>query len=361
MGSDGRANLAGLAGRLADGDADSDGETVEMRGLADLAFNDDGDVLYLGSSLGLQVFERDSETGSLALAQSFEDYFRRSVLLWDPHLTRLLVDDCGTWRSFTSDGDDSSLTDGGELTVADDPGRCGDGLFMDTSGSFLYRVGDEHIDLFSVEDSGDLRFVQTHEAAGLRDAVMAGSDSHVYAVVPNALVVYTRDAETGALTRTDGETALSSAETLAIADDDAHLFVFDRNGERTNLFDLEDPASPVSLGDLPRFWQAPFVPGFTNRCPFAALRTDALVADVFCTGSAFVVAWNSNFEFLEGTDYIATTQPDRFNRHVPEFAVPEDMAASPDGLHVYLATPRHGILIFERIGIEDDEAASDGQ
>ncbi|MDE0226848.1 MAG: S8 family serine peptidase [Gammaproteobacteria bacterium] len=349
----------GLVGRLADGDADSDGETVEMRGLADLAFNDDGDVLYLGSSLGLQVFERDSETGGLALAQSFEDYFRRGVLFWDPHQTRLLVDDCGTWRSFTSDGDDSSLTDGRELTVADDPGRCGDGLFMDSSGSFLYRVGDEHIDLFSVEDSGDLRFVQTHEAAGLRDAVMASGDGHVYAVTRNALHVYTRDAETGALTRTDGETALSRAETLAISDDDAHLFVFDRNGERTNLFDLEDPASPVSLGDLPRFWQVPFFSASASRCQFATVRMDALVADVFCTGSAFVAAWDSNFEFLEGTDYIASTQPDRFNRHVPEFAVPEDMAASPDGLHVYLATPRHGILIFERIGSQGDEDESE--
>ncbi len=349
----------GLVGRLADGDADSDGEMVEMRGLNDLAFNGDGDVLYLGSSLGLQVFERDSETGGLALAQSFDDYFRRGVLLWDSHRTRLLVDDCGTWLSFTSDGDDSSLTDDGELTVTDDPGRCGDGLFMDTSGSFLYRVGDEHIDLFSVEDSGDLEFVQTHEAAGLRDAVMAGGDGHVYAVARNALHVYTRDTESGSLTRTDDETALSRAETLAISDDDAHLFVFDWNGERTNLFDLEDPASPVSLGDLPRFWQAPFVPGFTNRCPFATLRKDALVADVFCTGSAFVVAWNSDFEFLEGTDYIGSTQPDRFNSHVPEFAVPEDMAASPDGLHVYLSTPRHGILIFERIGSQGDEDESE--
>lgn len=349
----------GYVGRLSDGDADSDGETVEMRGLAGLAINDDGDVLYLGSSLGLQVFERDSETGSLALAQSFEDYLRRSVLLWDPHRTRLLVDDCGTWRSFTSDGDDSSLAGGGELTVAEDPGRCGDDLFMDTSGSFLYRVGEENIDLFAVEDSGDLRFVQAHEAAGLRNAVIASSDSHVYAVTQNALHVYVRDTETGALTRNDAETGLSSAETLAITDDDAHLFVFDRNGERSNLFSLEDPANPVSLDDLSAFWRTPFVPGFTNRCSFASLRTEALIADVFCASSAFVVEWRSNFEILAGTDYIANTQPDRNNNHVPEFAVPIDMAASPDGLHVYVTTDRHGILIFERIGVEDDTESAD--
>ena len=344
-------------GRLADGDTDSGGETVEMRGLGALAFNESGEVLYLGSSLGLQVFERDSETGSLSLAQSFDDYFRRSALLWDADRTRLLVDDCGTWRAFASAGDDSSLEDGGELTVAEDPGRCGEDLFMDSSGSFLYRIGDEHIDLFAVEDSGDLRFVQTHEAVGLQRAVISNGDGHVYAVTRNALHVYTRDTATGALTRTDAEIALSGAgTTLEISADDAHLFVFDRNGERTSLFQLEDPANPVLLDDLPAFWQRPFFGGSSNTCSFASLREGSLIADVFCASSAFVVEWRSLFKFLAGTDYIANTQPDRFNNHVPDFAFPEDMAASSDGLHVYLTTDRHGILIFERIGGETADA-----
>ena len=350
----------GYVGRLADGDADSDGETVEMRGLGDLAFNGDGDVLYLGSSLGLQVFERDSETGRLALAQSFGDYFRRSVLFWDARRTRLLVHDCGTWRSFTSGGDDSSLADGGELTVAGDPGRCGNGLFADTSASFLYGTGDGHIDLFAVEASGDLRFVETQPLSRLRRAVISNDDSHVYAVTQNALHVYTRDSETGALTSTDAETGLSwPVETLAISDDDAHLFVFDRYGERTNLFQLEDPANPVSLDDLPAFWQRPFFGSLDYACPFASVRNDALIADVVCASSAFVVKWRSNFEILAGTDYIANTQPDRNNNHVPDFASPPGMAPSPDGLHIYLSTDRHGILIFERIGMEDDTESTD--
>ena len=348
-------------GRLADGDTNSGGETVEMRGLGDLEFNESGEVLYLGSSLGLQVFERDSDSGSLSLAQSFDDYFRRSALLWDAHQTRLVVEDCGTWRKFESDGDDSSLEDGGELTVADDPGRCGEDLFMDSAGSFLYRIGEEHIDLFSVDDSGDLAFVQTHEAVGLQRAVISNGDSHVYAVTRSALHVYTRNTETGVLTRTDAKTALSwGGETLAISGDDAHLFVFDRNGERTNLYQLEDPANPVLLDDLSAFWQRSFFE--SNTCSFASLRDDALIADVFCASSAFVVEWRSTFKFLAGTDYIANTQPDRFNNHVPDFAFPEDMAASSDGLHVYLTTDRHGILIFERIGGEtdDDESQSSG-
>ncbi len=343
-------------GELADGDTDSGGETVEMRGLGNLAFNESGEALYLGSSLGLQVFERDSETGGLSLAQSFEDYFRRSALLWDTHRTRLLVDDCGTWRAFAQVGDDSTFEDRGELTVAEDPGRCPEDLFMDTSGSSLYRIGDEHIDLFAVENSGDLRFVQTHEAVGLRRALISSSDSHVYAVTDNALHVYARATETGALTRTDAEIALSgTGETLAISADDAHLFVFDRSGERTSLFQLEDPANPVLLDSLGAFWERPLFGASSNTCSFASLREGTLIADVFCASSAFVVQWRSLFKFLAGTDYIANTQPDRFNNHVPDFAFPVDMAASPDGLHVYLTTDRHGILIFERVGGETDD------
>ena len=97
--------------------------------------------------------------------------------------------DCGTWRTFTSDGDGSSLTDGGGLTVTEDPGRCGDDLFADTSGSFLYGIGDGHIDLFAVEESGDMRFVETQELSGLRSAVISNGNSHVYAVTQNALHV----------------------------------------------------------------------------------------------------------------------------------------------------------------------------
>ena len=314
-------------------------------------------MLYLTSSLGLQVFERDSGTGSLSLAQSFDGYFRRGVPLWDSHRKRLLVDDCGTWRAFSSDHEDASLEDEGELSVADDPGRCGDDLFMDSSGSFFYRVGYARIDLFEVEDSGGLRFVQTHEAAGLRRAFISNGDSHVYAITRDTLQVYTGDTETGELTRTDTETDLSwGTETLAISGDGGHLYVFGRAGERANLFRLEDPVNPVFLDDLPAFWQRSFPASLNNVCRFAGVRKDELVADVICAGSAYVVEWDSTFEFLAGTDYISHTQPDRSNNHVPEFGAPTDMAASPDGRHVYLAADRHGILIFERIGaLADDE------
>ena len=178
-----------------------------------------------------------------------------------------------------------------------------------------------------------------------------------HAVTPNALQAYARDAETGALTQNDAEIALSSAETLAITADDAHLFVFDNNGTRANLFSLEDPDNPASLDDLSAFWQTSFLSQLYNVCSFASIRREALVADVFCADSAYVAEWRSNVKALAGTDYISHTQPDRNNHPIPEFAFPQGMAASPDGVHVYITTPQHGVLIFERIGVDAEPAA----
>ena len=53
------------AGRLADGDLDTNGTSVQLRSPSSLALNDRGTALYAASRLGLQVFERDPGTGNL--------------------------------------------------------------------------------------------------------------------------------------------------------------------------------------------------------------------------------------------------------------------------------------------------------
>ena len=61
-------------GRLADGDRDAKGNSVEIRTPLSLALNGRGTALYAASRLGMQVFERDLETGGLTLVQSLEDH-----------------------------------------------------------------------------------------------------------------------------------------------------------------------------------------------------------------------------------------------------------------------------------------------
>ena len=335
-------------GRLADGARDSNGHPVEIRGPGNLALHGDGEALYLASALGLQVFERIPATGALNFLQLLEGDLQRSLLLWDAHRTRLLADDCGTWRSFGPVGGGRALEDKGELTAVGEPGTCGNHLLMDSHGSFVYRIGNDRVDLFAVEESGDLRFVQLYENGRLQRALISNTGSHVYAVTENSLISFERDAETGALTRTDSETSLSwRGEALAISDDDAYLFVFDNFGQQTNVFQLEDPSNPRRIQSLPRFWDAGYF-SFQNRCRFAVKRNEVLAVDVFCPSSAFSVQWHPSDGELAGTDYLSNRQADRYNNAVPDFGPPEDMAVSPDGGHVYLSTPSHGILTFAR-------------
>ena len=61
------------AARLADGDLDASGTSVQLSGPSSLAFNGRGTALYVASKLGLQVFERDPRTGGLTFVQLLED------------------------------------------------------------------------------------------------------------------------------------------------------------------------------------------------------------------------------------------------------------------------------------------------
>lgn len=142
--------------------------------------------------------------------------------------------------------------------------------------------------------------------------------------------------------------------------DDAHLYVFDQRGERTNLFSLEDPLNPKRLATLPQFWPTAFRGGnWETHCQFADLRSNAAV-DVFCAGLAFTARWDAEAGRLAGTDWISALQSDRFNGPpMPDFRAPEGLAVSPDDRHIYLSTPQHGILTFGRDSPpgEDGDAA----
>ena len=52
---------------------------MELRPPLSLAFNGRGTALYAASRLGMQVFERDAETGALTLVQSLQDYDLKAV------------------------------------------------------------------------------------------------------------------------------------------------------------------------------------------------------------------------------------------------------------------------------------------
>ena len=338
-------------GQLADGTADAAGNTVEIRGPGDLAMHADGSALYLASAIGLQVYERDTATGRLRDAQLLEGDldFGRAAMIWDTDGDRLLVNDCGSWRSFTRVADGPELEDAGEVAVEDDPGTCPNQLLLAAAGSSLYRIGGQSIEHFAVEQGGGLRFVQAFEDQFVR-AVLSNDGEYLYAAGRPRLTVFERDTETGALEESDFEHAISWYRSeplpMAITDDDSHLFLFDNSGERANLFSLADPASPERLARLWKFWQAPYQ---SNRCRFADARGETVGVDVVCPGLAFTVQWDEEAGALAGTDFVSAGGFDRFNGPaLPDFGTPLGLAASPDDRHLYVTTPVHGILIFGR-------------
>ena len=256
------------AGRLDDGAPDANGNPVALSDPGDLAFNSTGTALYVGTALGLRVFERNPETGDLALVQSLEGNVSDSALIWDPRREELYAHDCGTWRRFVPvDGTHRTLRDAGTLTITGSAQRaapCGD-VLMDAEGSFLYVFGRGggalqvlafNFPIFSGITGGSLRPVQTVEIdAAVMSALISNSGRHVYVLTWNALLVFTRNPGTGELAQVGTVGDLWGAEALAISDDDRHLFVFDEFGNQTSLFQLDDPSNPQFLDTPAAIWE----------------------------------------------------------------------------------------------------------
>ena len=356
------------AARLADGDLDASGTSVQLSGPSSLAFNGRGTALYVASKLGLQVFERDPRIGGLTFVQLLEDDgLEDASLIWDPHRDQLYAHRCGTWRRFAPlDETQRELEDEGTISISGDPpdaAECGTGVFgdvfMDEAGSFVNAVlpSAGRLQVLALDAEGDLRHVQTVEVFGLKRAVISNGGSHVYAVTDSSLLVFRRNANTGRLTQTAYRTSLTwRAEALAISSDGRNLFVFDDNGKRTRVFQLEDdPSNPRELGILPPFWRESFPwDHWNNRCGFARVRKGTPAVDVFCMDMAFGVQWQPESDSLEATDHVAPWQADRFNHPVPEFGHTRNLATSPDGRHAYLDTEDAGIVVFERVGAGAD-------
>ena len=349
------------AGRLADGDLDANGNSVELQGPAGLALNGRGTVLYVASTLGMQVFERDVETGNLTFVQLLEDDdLEDSSLIWDAHRAQLYAHRCGAWRRFAPvDETHQELRDEGMLPVTGSPDAadCNVEIFMDSGGSFIHTVApmSGQLQVLAFDTPSDLRHVQTLEVPGLKRALISNGDSHVYAATNRSLLVFERESETGWLTETGkNDEGLWDLEAIVIGGDDQYLFAFDVNGKRTTVFQLEDdPSNPQFLDMLPPFWNEPFW-NLDNQCGFASARRGTPAIDVFCTNMAFGVRWQPEPGYLAATDHVAPWQPDRFNNPVPEFGHTRNLVASPDGRHAYLDTGDGGLLVFERVGVGAD-------
>ena len=343
--------------QITDGQLDSEENEVQIRRPGDLAINNDGTSLFLASSLGLSVFERDTESGELVLRQLLDSELdlTRASLIWDPERRRLLVDECGNWRSFSASSGNAEQLDVRELEVQDDVGRCASFLLLDSSGTNLYRIAEAHVQQYSLTESGAVSFMnEVSLPHRIRGAVLSPNDQHMYVVTDRLLMLAISD-ESGLLELTEFEDMLNFDRSLrnrvlpiAISEDGVHLFVFDQLGQNAHVYLLSDSRDPVTIWSLQPFWA--IVDGsHAHRCRFANVYGRPTHIEVFCPSLVFAARWNPLEAYLTGIDYISHTQGDRFNSlPLPNFDIPTGVAVSPDKKHVYLATPYAGILVFER-------------
>ncbi len=342
-------------GRLVDGDRDSRGNPVEIRDPVGLAMHPDGTALYLASGIGLQVFQRDPQTGRLAQAQLLETDLGFSQvsdrLLWDTRRDRLLADHCttGSWQAFGLVGAGPETEYLGEL--AGHPVSCAIIVFMDRTGSHLYRIdGYEYRLAHFTMDEDEIREVAKYDLPGVTHravAVLSNDGRHVYVATDDLLLAFERDPESGELARADYEGAIDNrglggtAPPLAITDDDAYLFVGEGRYSIT-VFSVKDRLNPVRLATLERSGGRGNVGRYT--CHFADARPESLTVDVFCDDLAFAARWDSESGELKGPDWTASPRPD--------FADPVGFAVSPDERHLYVATRSDGIVTFARDGVD---------
>ena len=315
---------------------------------ASLAFEDGGNVLYLGTSEGLHVLARDAGSGAVEQVRIVEMEEPRA-LLWDRGRSRLYaLVDC-VWRQLAPRGDArSSVVDRGALAISGDgsPSCDAHAAFLDSTSAFLHQGHADGIDIYAIGNRR-LRAVQTVAIDAFKHAVDGGT--RVYATDGHSLKVFARN-ENRATLRALGEVALGiSAVAVATSEDYGYIVALAADGTAEAYALPPDSAVPQRLNTIGPVgnptWRDPH-----GECGFVAARNGPAAMDAFCRNSAFSAAIRVADESasLEATDYVANWQADRFNNYIPPFKS-QALAASPDGRHAYVYS-EGDILIFERVG-----------
>ena len=315
---------------------------------AALAFEDGGDVLYLGTTEGIHVLSRDADSGTLE-QERIVDADEPQALLWDRTRSKLYALVGCDWRRFAP-SEDSRLTlvDERALQIDGDivPNCGAQAAFLDPTQAFLYHGHPDGIDVYAIGETG-LTTVQSVAIEGFQHAVSGRAGTRIYATDGDSLQVFTSDESTGSLTAA-GEVELAiRAVAIAASDDDAYLVALAEDGAADAYEVTADSALPQHLNTMSAVgtWRDAH-----GECGFITARTGPAAIDAFCRNSAFSAAIRVVDESasLGATDYVANRQADRFNNYIPEFRS-QALAVSPDGRHAYVYS-EGDILIFERIG-----------
>ena len=360
-----------------------------LSGPRNLTVHSDGSHLFAGSTRRLLSLKRDQKTGWLSLGHRLDagtaptsalDFGRLDYasLLWSEDFGQLLTLGSSVY-SFELAADGSSTSFVRELTVNNHTGGFPLLSATNSDGSRLYFLrdgtyGNGLLQIYRVDSERELTLVQTlkyRDANGedellvprvstARAVAVAADDSHVYLLTYNTLLIFSSDSATGKLSLVReilGGNQVSEGPFkdlgvlvgLALDPSGKYLFVTGYQGPNTALFDLsEDASNPKFLDSVTSYYarsggevfsSSHLSPFGNDNCPFAVSRSTAIAVDKICSDSFVVVRWDPASEKLEVTDFATPNHPDRFGKSLESFTLrTRQIAQSPDGAHIYLAT-----------------------
>ena len=375
-----------------------------------LAINNDGSRIFSNSDRRLLGFERDNATGDLSLVQRVDsassgdsgvDFngLTTAELRWDSGNDRLLAHAGSAIYDFELSEDESSLEYSSTLsisggTIPETPRRVvtnGDGslvfaLYKAPDLVQVFRVNSTNADALTLiqtlkaEDASGQNELLASDIEAPRDMVVASNDSHLYLAASDALVVFAIHATTNRLSHVRTISAadpqspgafqgIQGLRGIELDSTGKYLFVTGPFAPQVAVFEVSaNPALPTFLDSATTFhsetsfeliFLTPYhsYPGNFGACHFAMRHGSLPAVDVICGSGFYTAWWDASKNELAIIDYANSGARDRFGTEVPELLTGDrQMAQSPNGAHLYLATGKanqevsdpHAIHVFER-------------
>ena len=355
-------------GRVAEGRRDASGHVISsLSGLADMAFNSDGTLLFVSTDAGMSVFQREPTTGSLSLEQEIYEPDPYSFLFWDPYRNRLYAHKQDTWWTFSSSSEDPSefvldRTEYGIGPITDNKDLGSPVLFMGNNGDYLYRSMRNEQTIYSFNSDSTLKFVGDNSFASA--AVYPSiNGNYWWRWHVRDVQLLERKVGSGTFQQISKEFEASGWRevTGTFLDKDEYFFATSIDARpRANflIYSIDRGTSTLKLST------SAYIDSLSlTDCAAAIPRKGSNAVDVFCWYGAYVVEYSPESGDVLLSDYLlnflsSRIVPDRFGRRIPPYWLSRassgsgSVEASPDGRHIYVATNQHGILIFERLGNE---------
>lgn len=332
-----------------DRQAEGTGRLVPIEAPNQLEISSDGSVLFATTLKGLAMYSLNGANGQLTPTRTENLDISNDLLIWDKERKRLLVNRCHRWRAFSVSHESSSPTlQQSSVMVQGATEKCA--TTMKLVGKSIYRViFQQGIENYILGDDGSLQFTDVTNIDELVSIVANEDGTRIY-TSGSRLTEFARDIDNGALTVLD-DTFWGSEASLAVSKSGEQLFTTDMDRyPSVYVFDLSRGLDNNSDSLSIRWELQQLEPAILRSWSRSFARHDQNAIDILGKDGAISVMWNEE-ELVLG-DELGDGR-DRFGNFVPLFGSPIDSVETPDGRFLYLSTERHGILVFERVPIEN--------